>query len=197
MKTLTNKESEALLLIFKDYNTNYNANSISKKISITPRGALKVLKNLHKEKLLVKKQFGKAVFYKVNLEDEYTKKIMDALLMGESREKAARWISEFEEIGKEIHVAVIFGSAIRNYNGAKDIDILLVFDKNKFRTVSNFIADKNKILIKPIHAINMTLPDLTKNLQNKNPAMINAIREGYVLFGHEKVIEVIKNVTKF
>ena len=43
----------------------------------------------------------------------------------------------------------------------------------------------------------MSLSDIEKNLKNNNPAMINAIREGYTIHGYDKVIGVIKNVTSF
>ncbi|MEK6824739.1 MAG: hypothetical protein AABY02_02685 [Nanoarchaeota archaeon] len=38
------------------------------------------------------------------------------------------------------------------------------------------------------------MQDLTENLK-KNPAIIDAIRTGYVLHGFNELVEVIKNVT--
>jgi predicted nucleotidyltransferase len=197
MKTLTSKENEALLLIFKDYAVEYNANSLSKKLSITPRGALKILKNLRAENLLISKQFGKAVFYKINLEDNYAHAVIESLLIKESRERAGRWIFDFKDMFKYVQIAVIFGSALRNYKEARDIDVLLIFEKGKFKEVMRIIDDKNEISTKPIHPITMTLADLKTNLEKKNAAMMSAVREGCILYGYDKLIEVIKNVTKF
>ena len=197
MKTPTNKESEALLLIFADFSSDYNANSISKKLNITPRGALKILNNLYSEKTLVRRKLGKAIFYKVNFEDNYAKKLIETLLIKESREKVPRWLSEFEELSKIAQVVLIYGSTVRNYEKARDIDLLLIIKKDKYREISKLIDEKNSILIKPVHPLIMTLSDLEKNLKNKNPAMINAIRDGYVLCGHDKMIEAVKNVTSF
>lgn len=194
---ITNKENEALLRIFKDFDTNYNANSLSKKLKITPRGALKILKNLYADKILIRKQMGKAIFYKINFSDEYAKKLLETSLIREAREKALRWVSEFQELSKPTHLTIIFGSALKNYDKAKDIDLLLAIPKNKYKEISKFIDEKNKVMLKPIHPVTMTLNDLEKNLKNKNPAMINAIKEGYVLAGYEKIIKVINNVTSF
>lgn len=197
MKTPTGKENEALLLIFKDFSTDYNANSISKKLNITPRGALKILNKLYSEKVLIRRKLGKAIFYKVNFEDDYAKKLIETLLMKEAREKAARWLSEFEGLFGAIQIGLIYGSAVRNYEKARDIDLLLIIEKEKYKEISKLVEEKNRILIKPIHPLIMVSSDLEKNLKNKNPAMINAIREGHIFYGYAEIMEVIKHVTSF
>ena len=197
MKTPTEKENEALLLLFKDFASDYNANSISKKLNITPRGALKILNNLYSEKTLIRKKLGKAIFYKINFEDTYAKKLIETLLTKETREKASRWLSEFEELFEVIQAGLMYGSAVRNYEKAKDIDLILIIEKEKYKEISKLIDEKNRILIKPIHPLIMVSSDLEKNLRNKNPAMINAIREGYILHGYAEIMEVISHVTSF
>ena len=121
MKNLTKKESEVLLTLFKDFTKDYNANSLSKVVRITPRGALKILKNLKSQNLLVSKQLGKATFYKINFNDEYTLRLLPILLMKESKEKATRWLAEFNELFEHINIIIIFGSITRNPKTANDI----------------------------------------------------------------------------
>lgn len=197
MSSLTPKENEVLLVLFKDFNKDYNSNSLSKIVGITPRGALKILKNLHKQNLLMRKQFGKAVFYKVNLEDYYAFRTLETLLIYEAREKVPRWLAEFKELFKDVEIAIIFGSIIRNPKQANDIDLLLVFTQKNLKQVKSFINEKNKILLKPIHPIMQSLNDIKKNLKKKDPVVLNALRRGYVLQGYDKLIEVVKNVTSF
>lgn len=197
MKNLTKKENEVLLILFKDFSQNYNANFISKIVGITPRGALKILKNLKKRKLLISKQFGKAVFYKINLEDYYTFRTIETLLIQEAREKVSRWLFEFEDLFKDIEIAIIFGSIVRIPKKARDIDLILIFSQKKLKQVKNFIERKNKILIKPIHPIMQTIGDIKNNLKKKTPAVLNALRHGYILHGYDKLIEAIKNITSF
>lgn len=127
MASLTIKESEILLKIFKDFSKAYNANSISKEVNISARGALKILKNLEKEHLVISRKLGKATFYKINLEDIYVRKIIETLLIKESRDKAQRWIDEFKEVFKDAEAIIIFGSIIKNPQHANDIDIILVY----------------------------------------------------------------------
>src|SRR3989344_3307352 len=168
MINITPSEVKLLLKIFKDFSHNYNANSISKETSITSRGALKMLKKLSSQNILISKQLGKAVFYKINFENNYALKLIETLLIAESKEKAERWINELEEVFRHTESVILFGSII-----------------------------KNKILFKKIHEIPQTINDLKENLQKNNKALIDAIKEGYVLHGQDKIIKVIKNVTSF
>ena len=197
MKTLSKKEEEVLLFLFKDYSNNYNANSLSKIIKITPRGALKILKNLKSQNLLVSKQFGKATFYKINFKEEYALKLLSAFLFKESKEKASRWISDIKEVFPDIEIIIIFGSIIKDYEKANDVDMVLVFKKQNYTKIMNYINQKNKILLKPIHSIIQTPSDIEKNLKKKDPVIINALSQGYVLHGFDKLIEVVKDVTSF
>ena len=52
MVNLTEKEKEALLILFKDFSSYYNANSLSKKISISHVGAQKLLKRFKEAGLI-------------------------------------------------------------------------------------------------------------------------------------------------
>jgi len=194
MTTLTEKESDALLLIFRDFTRIYNANSISRELGITPRGALKLLKRLQEERVLVSREYGHAAFYKANLEDAYAQKLIETLLIKESRDAAPRWIEEFKEVYPHAHIALIFGSVLRDDKKAKDIDLLLVFDKEEFKNVMKLLDKRKAILPKPIHDLTMTLSDLKTNLMKRNPAMVSAVKHGCILHGYGTFVEVIKQV---
>ena len=172
MTALTNKESEIIRHIFKNFSKEYNANSLSKEIKITSRGALKILKKLEGNGILIGKKMGKATFYKLNLEENDSAKLIETLLISEARDKALRWLYEFKDIYKSTEIVIIFGSAVRNYKEANDIDVLFVLDKKNYRKINSFIEQKNKILLKPIHAIMQTINDLQTNLKKRNPAII-------------------------
>ncbi len=197
MTSLTPTENKALLKLFKDINSDYNANSLSKEMGITPRGALKILKNLHQLGFLVSKPMGKAVFYKANLDDYYTFRTIETLLIQESRELASRWLSEFNDLFKHVEIAIIFGSIIRQPKQANDIDLLLVFTQKNMKNVKLSINEKNRILLKPIHPIMQSPDDIKNNLNKKDPVVLSALSTGYVLHGYDKLIKVVKSVTSF
>lgn len=190
-----NKE-KILLKIFKEIDKTYNANSLSKELDLTSRGILKILKSLKKENLLISKKMGKSTFYKINLQDLYARKTLEALLVKEANKRTGRWIEEFKLFFPESEAVIIFGSIIKNPEKANDLDILLIIKKDQYKKVSSLINEKNKVLTKKIHGIIMTLEDLKENIKN-NPAIKDSIKTGYVLHGHEKIVEVIKDVSSF
>jgi len=196
MKGLSDKEIEILLVLLKDWSADYNANNITKKLKITPAGAFKAMRNLEKKKLIIGKRMGKAIFYKVNLEDYYSFRTMETLLISESREKVSRWISEFRDLFEHAEIVVIFGSIVRGPKKANDIDLMVVFKKEKNSVINKIIEERRLISTKPIHLIRQTPEDLNKNLKKKDKVILSAIKSGYVLHGYDKLLRGIKNFTR-
>jgi len=195
MEGLSDKEIEILLVLLKDISTDYNSNNITKKIDITPAGAFKAMKRLEKRKLIIGKKMGKAIFYKINLKDYYTFRIMETLLINESRKKASRWLYEFKDLYSHTEIVIIFGSIIRNQKKAKDIDLLTIFKKENNKIINKITAERRLISTKPIHIIKQTPEDINTNLKKEDKVILNAIKNGYVLNGYEKLLKIIKNVT--
>jgi len=195
MKGLSDKEIEILLVLAKDFSTDYNANNITKEIRITPAGAFKAMKNLEKKGLITGKKMGKAVFYKVNLGDYYTFRTMETLLINESREKASRWLKEFKDLFNHVEIAIIFGSILRYPKKANDIDLLVVFRKEENNLVNKIIDERRTLSIKAIHLIKQTPEDLNRNLKDNDKVILSAIKNGCILHGYDKLLEVVKNVT--
>ena len=190
MISLTKKERELLLTLFKDFTSYYNANSISKVLNITHVGAQKIFKRLNN--ILISKRIGKSIIYKLNLEDDYTKKLISFLLTDEAN-NFKRWKEEFKELFKEDRIIIIYGSSIKNYSASKDIDIMIIMNQKDLKEVNKIIKEKEKILPKPLHALKLTDDDLLNNIKNK--AIIDAIKNGIILYGQDKYVEIIKNVT--
>ena len=88
MRDMTKNEMEFVLTIFKNPDRQYNANSLSKILKISSMGALKIAKKLEKEGLLLHKQLGRAKFYSLNLNNDYTKNYLAFLLKMEAAELA-------------------------------------------------------------------------------------------------------------
>ena len=57
------------------------------------------------------------------------------------------------------------------------------------------INEINKINIKRIHAVKHTKKYLKHNIREGNKAVIDAIKNGIVVFGYEQFIKVIQDVT--
>ncbi|MFH0752708.1 MAG: nucleotidyltransferase domain-containing protein [archaeon] len=194
MATITEKEKEIAIKIFKDTANHYNANSISKEIRMTRVGAYKALKKLEKIGILESKRLGKAIFYKTKLDDDYAVKHIELFLMEEAKQKP-RWQNEFKEISKLSEAIIIFGSILKSEEKAKDIDILIILKLENNKKINQIIKLKNQILTKKIHPLKQTSGDFVKNINKKDKVLLSAIKEGIILSGFETVVDLIKNET--
>lgn len=196
MPPLSIKERDVLLLLFIDYSRDYNASSLSKKVGLTRRGALKIMKKLREQEMVISRQYGRAIFYKVDLNNVYAKQRVIVALMEKAREKAKRWLFEFEKLGALAEIMIIFGSAIRNYEKANDIDLVLVYQQKEEMAIQKEVEFNRRTSLKPIHLIKQSPQDFIHNLKKPDPVLINALRLGCVLKGYEKVIDAVHEAQK-
>lgn len=193
---LTEKEREALLILVKDFTSFYNANSLGKKLGISHVGAQKMLQRFMEEGLTVTKTVGKSRIHKPRIDDEYKQKLVSFLLADEAN-NFKRWKDEFKELFKKGRIVLIYGSAIKNYKTAQDIDIMVVIKKADADEVSKTINKKNKMLPKEIHCIKLTEKDLLDGMKEKNEAIADIIKNAIILYGYDTYVEVVKNVAGF
>ncbi len=196
MIELTKKEQEALLIIYKDVDNFYNANSLSKEIMITQVGTMKLLKRFEKNNILLSKKIGKSIVYKINIEEEFVQKLIAFALINEAS-KYQRWKDEFKSLYEKDRILLFYGSASRNYSNAKDIDIFVIINKKNFQEVSKKLEEIQRILPKKLHAIKATKEDLIKNIKENNKAMIEIIKTAIVLYGYDAYMEVINGFAGF
>jgi len=194
MRALTEKEKSIVLLLTKDFTTFYNANSLSKKIGMSPRGALKALKFLEQNEIVKSNKIGRAIIYKLTF-NEYARELASLFLFEEARAKAPRWVKEFEQFQKA-EVLILFGSVLRTKN-YKDIDLLILCEEKNYQPLEKQVLDKNTVLPNPIHPIWQMQEDLEKNLRKKDPVMLEIIKTGLILKGQHKIIEVLSDVTRY
>lgn len=193
MATLTHKEKQALLILFKDFTSYYNANSISKILCMSRIGAMKMLKKFLNENLLISKKIGKSTVYKLRLEDDYVRKLIDFLLADEAN-NFRRWKEEFKELFKGDRIVLFYGSAIKNYAKANDIDIMLIIKKSEYKEVRGAIEKRQKILQKKIHSIELTSADFLQNIRDGKKSIIDVIKTAITLYGQDKYVCSLKNV---
>lgn len=193
MAVLTEKEKKALIILFKDFTGYHNANSISKVLEISRVGALKLFRRLEAEGLLKSQRIGKSIVYKLRLDDDYVKKLV-AFLLADEANNFKRWKEEFKALCGVGRIVMLFGSALRNYENASDIDLLVVSARPD-REAEKVLAGKAEILPKRLHAIRLTASELESNIKRKESAILDIVKTGVVLYGQDEYVEVLKNVT--
>lgn len=193
---ITEKEMQFILLLFKNPEKEYNAHTIANELNMSAMGALKIAKRLEKEQLLTSKQLGKAIFYKMNLPNEYAQQYVNFLLKRE-RETAQpyikRWITEIKKI-KNADIILLFGSIIRKQKEANDIDVLIITDQKRFESVKREIESINAMNPKKIHPVYQTRKDFLENIKKGDKIIIDAIK-GVIVYGEDILIKIMQHDT--
>lgn len=190
MKDITKAEMNVALTLVKSPEIIYNANSLSKVVGITPMGAIKILKRLESENIIKSKRIGKAITYRINVEEPYSRKYVSLLLVREAQyanPQVKRWIIEVKKI-KNADISILFGSVLEKSN-PNDIDVLLVTDQKRFPKLQQEIKELNEINIKKIHPMYQTYNDLLQNIKKRDKPLLNAIK-GIIVLGEEKFLEI-------
>lgn len=195
MMSLTKKEREILLILFKDFNSFYNANSISKVLKISHVGAQKIFKRLLQNNIVISKTIGKSITYKLNFNDNYVSQLI-AFLLADEANNFKRWKEEFKELFKKNRIIMIFGSAIKDYTHAHDIDLMLVIENKDIKEINNILKKKEDILPKKPHSIKLTHQDLLESLKKNDKAIIDIVKNAIILYGEDEYVEVLKNTQK-
>jgi len=198
MAKLDKASGECLKIALKDFSMEHTITSLSKEIGNTRMGIWKTLKKLQSDKLIILIPAGKGrtstYLIRLNWENPLVEKTLSMLLTEEAL-KYPRWLANFSELENRADFIVLYGSILHSPKEAGDIDILgVVSDKKRFSEIHKIIEKIQETQIKKIHSINFTEEELKKELvSQKNPAFIEAIRKGSILFGQEKFIRFVKN----
>ena len=114
-----------------------------------------------------------------------------AFLLSDEANNFNRWKNEFKELLEGERVVMMYGSALINYSKANDIDIMVI--ENKKSSIIKIINEKQKVLPKKIHLIEISEKEFLDNLE-KQKSIIEIARTAVILYGQSKYVEVMKNV---
>ena len=78
---------------------------------------------------------------------------------------------------------------------ARDIDLLVVSERENLSKIRKIIKTKNEISVKPIHLLLQTPGDFKDDLRGKNKAILEIIKTGIVLFNPNKLTQIIQDDT--
>lgn len=172
----------------------YNINQIAKLNKISVGSAFKILKDLEKDKIIIKKEISNASHYTLNFENPETIKLCELLLLAEKRNLKGHAKIYSDEVVKfkDAEMIVIFGSVLKSKE-FNDVDVL--FLTNKTKKVNDFCLEISKFRTKPVVPLILKRDDLVKALKNKKEAILGMMKEGIVIKGESIFVGVIKDVS--
>jgi len=170
-----------------------NINQISKNLGISVGSAFKILKELEEKEIVSFSALGNAKFYKINLNNEETKKWCEILLSEERRNLKGYAKIYADEIQKFAHaeLIILFGSVLtsKEFN---DIDALFI--TNTPKEVMRFCLNLSKIRTKPVVPLVLKKEDFIMEIKNKQEAVLSILKTGIIVKGESSFIDVLKNV---
>lgn len=193
---INNAGKQVLLTILKQFSEEQTITSLAQAVRMTRPGAFKVVKRLEEEGLVTIKALGKGrtstALVKINWENPLIGKLFSLFLAEEANEHL-RWQNAFKPTGNLTEFCILFGSVLKNPKEARDIDLLCILSgKERFIRLEKTLQEIQKTELKKIHAVQFTPTEFRSELKNRNPAFIDAVKKGIILYGQEKFIAFMK-----
>ncbi|MBS3167429.1 hypothetical protein J4403_04475 [Candidatus Woesearchaeota archaeon] len=188
-----------LKLLLKDFTIKPTITVLSKEIDMSRVGTWKVLKKLETEQLIFLSSVGEGKTSTYNILLNWKNPLLVktlALALTEESIKNPRWLSNFKELESKLDFLLIYGSIIHSPKEANDIDLLGIISKKNFLLIEEIIKKIQKTQIKKIHLINLTSAEFKAELKKPNKVFVDAVKKGIVLFGQEKFIKFINDLSK-
>jgi len=192
---LTENEKKVLKLLLMKFDDEYSINEIARICSLTPNGALKILKKFEKESILIPKKIANIKSYSLDFNNEKTKNILELSLISELKGRLKFRREDLEPIKKTTILCIVFGSYV-DKKEPDDIDILFVIDKLKFKEYKKKTSEIFKTIPIKVHDVIQTKRDFKENIHKKNKVIINALKYGIIFWGYKEIIEFIENEYK-
>lgn len=188
-------EMKAISFLARHFTEKYSINQLSRHINMTPKGAHKLLKRLEQEEIIYPEKLGNAIFYNLNLSSDYARRKVElSLFNGIKLPYARAQAKDFERLRPFAQAAILFGSVLSKGENAGDIDILVIVDKAKYGLFHDALNKLQQIKPKPIQPVIQAPGDFAKNLKKLDPVILEILRTGKVLWGHDVVVDAIKKV---
>ena len=194
MQSFTKNESRVIDLLIRNFREKNSINEIGRRLSLSARGAYKILKKLEHIKAIMPEKIGNAIYYKINFNEEIGVKISEFALLQNGLNDYLQIQAEDLNPLKGISLScILFGSVLTKGKEAKDIDVLIVLEKKDANKASSAIAKIKSVKPKRIHEILQTKEDLAKNIKKNDEVILEIIRTGKVLWGSEIIVGAIKD----
>jgi len=193
MARASKHELNVINFLLRHYTEQYSINQLAKQIGLTPKGMHKLLKRLESQSIVKPQSIGNAIFYHPNFESELAMKATVLALFEDITLAYARvQAKDIERLRPFVKSAVLFGSVIQMGEKAGDIDVMVVIDRKKYESYKKALAELRALKTKPIHDMVQTFEDLIKNLKKHDNVLLDILRTGKILWGHDVIVSAVK-----
>ncbi len=167
MLSLSDNEFSVINFLVRNFAEKLTIRNIAQRLNFSPAGVFNILKKLEKQNIVVGQKLGTGLFYSINFENKIAEHLA-AIVLLYSEEKVELDIEQLKQAKAAI------------------------FDKKTLLLITDSITVLD-ISIPNVDVITKTEDEVIALLRKKDPQVLQLLRKGIVLFGEDKVVEIIKN----
>ena len=193
MLGLTPNEAAVVDYLARNFQEKNSINALAKRLALSPNGTHKILKKLESAKIVKPEKLANAVFYRLDLSIETSRKLVEYVL-SQHQLSAYAQVQEEDLLQLRQHAlaGILFGSVLTKDKEARDIDILIVLNKKDLANVMGTVAKIQNLKTKRLHALYQTPQDLNDNLRRRNKVVLGILKTGKVLWGADIFVEALR-----
>ena len=167
MLSLSDNEFSVLSFLVRNFTERLTIRNMAQRLDFSAAGVFNILKKLEKQNIVKGEKLGTGLFYSINFENKIA-----------------------------VHIAEI----VLLYSDDK-----ILMNTEQFRQAKAAISDRKNLLliVDNVTVLNLTIPNVniitkteeefTDLLRKKDSESLQILKKGAVLFGEEKIAEIIKN----
>ena len=167
MLSLSDNEFSVVNFLVRNFSEKFTIRNVAQKLNFSPAGVFNILKKLEKESIVVGQKLGTGLFYAINFENKIAEHLACVALLYSS-----------EKISLDIEQLKQAKAAL--------------FDKKTLLLITDNIATLD-LVISNISIVTKSQDEFATLLRKKDQEMLQLLKKGIVLFGEDKIVEVIKN----
>jgi DNA-binding Lrp family transcriptional regulator len=189
---ITENEKKIIRTLLFSFGELYSLNEIARKCKIAPNGAYKIVRKFIEEGIVNSKKIGNMNSYALNFSNPKTKNLCELSIIENSSSKIKNRENDLKELKGIAEIAIIFGSYIAEKANPNDIDLFFMLKKENFRKYkekANLIYPAMPLKVQDVL---QTEEDLKNNLSKKDEVIKEILRKGFILWGHDKIVDIIK-----
>ena len=167
MLSLSDNEFSVLSFLVRDFAERLTIRNMAQRLNFSAAGVFNILKKLEKQNIVKGEKLGTGLFYSINFENKIAVHLAEIVLLY-SDEKILMNTEQFRQAKAAI------------------------FDKKNLLLIMDNVTVLN-LNIPNINVISRTEEEFSDLLKRKDPESLQILKKGIVLFGEEKVADIIKN----
>ena len=168
MISLSDNEFSVFSFLVRNFTEKLTIRSIAQRLGFSAAGVFNILKKLDKQDIVIGQKLGTGLFYSVNFENKISYHLA-AIVRLYSEEKIEKL-------------------SIEQFKQAK----IAVFDKKTLLLVTDNVTLLD-ISIPNINIISKTEDEIMSMFKKKEQEILQLLKKGVVLFGEDRLVEIIKN----